>query len=83
MSTNQAENFFSQLKRSIDGTHHNVSVQHLPRYLAASSVLSIPTWSHGRALVIAARFLKCAKGAFAAHGLRPNDRPQDQLPLRH
>jgi len=32
-STNQAENFFSQLnERSIDGTHHNVSVQHLARY---------------------------------------------------
>jgi len=34
VSTNQAENFFSQLKRSIDGTHHHVSVQHLDRYLA-------------------------------------------------
>lgn len=29
-----AEGFFSQLKRSIDGTHHHVSVEHLPRYLA-------------------------------------------------
>lgn len=26
--------YFSQLKRSIDGTHHHVSEQHLPRYLA-------------------------------------------------
>ena len=34
ISTNQAENFFSQLKRSIDGTHHRVSAEHLPRYLA-------------------------------------------------
>jgi transposase-like protein len=34
VSTNQAESFFSQLKRSIDGTHHHVSVDHLPRYLA-------------------------------------------------
>jgi len=34
VSTNQAENFFSQLKRSIDGTHHHVSVEHLNRYLA-------------------------------------------------
>ncbi|MEQ8842197.1 MAG: IS1595 family transposase [Acidimicrobiales bacterium] len=34
VSTNQAENFFSQLKRSIDGTHHHVSPEHLPRYLA-------------------------------------------------
>lgn len=33
-STNHAEGFFSQLKRSIDGTHHHVSVEHLPRYLA-------------------------------------------------
>lgn len=34
VTTNQAEGFFSQLKRSIDGTHHHVSVEHLPRYLA-------------------------------------------------
>jgi transposase-like protein len=34
VSTNKAEGFFSQLKRSIDGTHHHVSVEHLPRYLA-------------------------------------------------
>jgi len=33
VSTNKAENFFSQLKRSIDGTHHHVSVQHLDRYM--------------------------------------------------
>jgi hypothetical protein len=31
--TNKAENFFSQLKRSIDGTHHCISHQHLQRYL--------------------------------------------------
>lgn len=37
VSTNQAENFFSQLKRSIDGTHHHGSVDHLPRYLAEFS----------------------------------------------
>ena len=34
VSTNQAENFFSQLKRSLDGTHHHVSREHLQRYLA-------------------------------------------------
>lgn len=34
VSSNKAENYFSQLKRSIDGTHHHVSVEHLPRYLA-------------------------------------------------
>ena len=34
VSTNQAENFFSQLKRSLDGTHHHVSRVHLHRYLA-------------------------------------------------
>lgn len=31
--TNQAENYFSQLKRPIDGTHHHVSREHLDRYL--------------------------------------------------
>jgi transposase-like protein len=34
VSTNMLEGYFSQLKRSIDGTHHHVSVEHLPRYLA-------------------------------------------------
>jgi hypothetical protein len=34
VSTNQAENYFSQLKRSLDGTYHHVSVEHLDRYLA-------------------------------------------------
>jgi transposase-like protein len=34
VSTNLAEGYFSQLKRSIDGTHHHVSTEHLQRYLA-------------------------------------------------
>jgi transposase-like protein len=34
ISSNMAEGFFSQLKRSIDGTHHHISKEHLPRYLA-------------------------------------------------
>ncbi len=34
VSTNEAESYFSQLKRSIGGTHHHVSPVHLPRYLA-------------------------------------------------
>lgn len=34
ISTNQAECYFSQLKRSLDGTHHHVSREHLDRYLA-------------------------------------------------
>jgi transposase-like protein len=34
VSTTAAEGYFSQLKRSIDGTHHRVSTDHLPRYLA-------------------------------------------------
>ena len=34
ISSNAAEGYFSQLKRSIDGTHHHVSHEHLPRYLA-------------------------------------------------
>lgn len=33
-TTNHAEGYFSQLKRSIDGTFHHVSVDHLDRYLA-------------------------------------------------
>ena len=32
--TNTVEGYFSQLKRSIDGTHHHVSERHLDRYLA-------------------------------------------------
>ncbi len=32
-TSNQAENYFSQLKRSLDGTHHSVSKPHLQRYL--------------------------------------------------
>lgn len=31
---NTAEGYFSQLKRSIDGTHHHVSRRHLHRYLS-------------------------------------------------
>lgn len=34
VTTNAAEGYFSQLKRSIDGTHHAVSTVHLSRYLA-------------------------------------------------
>jgi transposase-like protein len=34
VSSNAAESFFSQLKRSIDGTFHAVSHEHLHRYLA-------------------------------------------------
>jgi hypothetical protein len=34
VTTNHAETYFSQLKRSLDGTHHHVSVEHLDRYLA-------------------------------------------------
>lgn len=33
IGTNAVEGYFSQLKRSIDGTHHHVSKRHLPRYL--------------------------------------------------
>jgi hypothetical protein len=34
VTSNHVEGYFSQLKRSIDGTHHAVSSEHLPRYLA-------------------------------------------------
>jgi transposase-like protein len=43
-STNLAEGFFSQLKRSLDGTHHHISVEHLPRYLSQFDFL----YSHCR-----------------------------------
>lgn len=33
-STNTVEGFFGNTKRSIDGTHHQVSAKHLPLYLA-------------------------------------------------
>ncbi len=32
ITTNDAESFFAQFKRSLDGTHHNVSPEHLQRY---------------------------------------------------
>ena len=34
VTINHAEGYFSQLKRSLDGTFHHVSVEHLHRYLA-------------------------------------------------
>jgi hypothetical protein len=34
ITSNAAENFFGQLKRSLDGTHHHVSREHLGRYVA-------------------------------------------------
>jgi transposase-like protein len=34
VTTNHAETYFSQLKRSLDGTFHHVSREHLHRYLA-------------------------------------------------
>ena len=40
VSTNAAEGYFSQLKRSIDGTHHHVSREHLARYLAQFDFLA-------------------------------------------
>lgn len=42
-STNPAESYFSQLKRSIDGTFHHVSAEHLPRYLAQFDFMR--TWA--------------------------------------
>ena len=34
VTTNHVEGLLSQLKPSVDGTHHHVSVEHLHRYLA-------------------------------------------------
>lgn len=39
IGTNLVEGFFSQLKRSIGGTHHAVSREHLNRYLAQFAFL--------------------------------------------
>jgi hypothetical protein len=64
VSTNQAEAYFAQLKRSLDGTHHHVSREHLERYLAefdfryttckrtdAERMGQIVEQTHGRRLV--------------------------------
>lgn len=34
ITSNACESFFAQLRRSLDGTHHHVSREHLPRYLS-------------------------------------------------
>jgi hypothetical protein len=34
VTTNAVEGYFAQLQRSLDGTHHHVSREHLDRYLA-------------------------------------------------
>ncbi len=34
VTTNAVEGYFSQLQRSLDGTHHAISAKHLERYLA-------------------------------------------------
>ena len=34
VTSNAVEGCFSQVKRSIDGTHHHISAKHLPMYLA-------------------------------------------------
>ena len=39
VGTNLVEGFFSQLKRSLDGTHHAVSAEHLDRYLTQFSFM--------------------------------------------
>lgn len=39
ISTNLVEGFFSQLKRSVDGTHHSISTEHLNRYLVQFAFL--------------------------------------------
>lgn len=43
VSTNTVEGFFSQLKRSLDGTHHHVSVEHLSRYLSQFDLVRVIT----------------------------------------
>jgi hypothetical protein len=54
-TTNRAEGYFSQLKRSLDGTYHHVSVEHLNRYLAEFdyryTTRNVPDAERMRALV--------------------------------
>jgi transposase len=45
--TNTIDGFWSQLKRSIDGTHHHVSRKHLPKYLNEFSFRYSNRWQDG------------------------------------
>ena len=45
-TTNHAESYFSQLKRSLDGTHHHVSPEHMHRYLAEFDFRHSPRLSY-------------------------------------
>lgn len=53
--TNMAEGYFSQLKRSIDGTHHHVSREHLHRYCNefAFRYTTSKASDHGRVRILA------------------------------
>jgi hypothetical protein len=54
-NTKSAESYISQLKRSIDGTHHHVSKTHLQRYLAEVdfryATCKMSDWGRMRTLV--------------------------------
>jgi transposase-like protein len=74
VTINQAENFFSQLKRSLDGTHHHVTVGHLPRYLAEHDYrYSTRKMSDGERMEaiagqVAGRRIRYADTVLSAHG---------------
>lgn len=55
--TNTIEGFWSQVKRSIDGTHHSVSRRWLPRYVAEFS------WRYNRRKATVPLFLSLAERA--------------------
>ena len=55
--TNTIEGFWSQVKRSIDGTHHSVSRRWLPRYVAEFS------WRYNRRRATSPLFLSLAERA--------------------
>jgi len=50
--SNTVENFFGQLKRSIDGTHHHVGEDHLHRYVDEFSYrYNTRGWTDGQRLM--------------------------------
>jgi len=72
VTTNHAEGYFAQLKRSLDGTFHSVSQEHLHRYLAQFDFLySTRKLSDSQRM---ARLMGQARGR--ASDLSATDRPR-------
>jgi len=65
---NTAEGFFSQLKRSLDGTYRRLSERHLPRYLAESDYRHNMRKVKDGHRTVAAMKKNAGKLSFAGHG---------------